>query len=195
METVELNLVNNVFHARKLAKKLNILDETIFEIVELLDGKTSEETLELVNESSENYNQELIEEVKVLNEISRKLESDISFHFEVNGKEYRIIKNDYLMEILKEEINDGETLPFFNANFLSRIIEVDANEIRTCQENNCYEIILKVCEPYLDTIAEEYVNADGFGHHFSGYDGVGEEIECWSEINGENIEYMIFRTN
>lgn len=93
-------------------------------------------------------------------------DGDDDFHFEFDGNEYRIIKDSAIWEIYKEGIQEIVNDCYSDVLKLDDIPSFIAFEIDWEQTaNNCY--------------------VDGYGHHFSSYDG----SEC--EYKG----YWIFRTN
>ena len=101
------------------------------------------------------------EEVK---EFENQLNLENDFYIEIDGNEYRVINADAIWDIFVEEIKD--------------ITE------------ECYTGKLEwwIAVDWEET-AENCLQADGYGHHFSGYDG--SELEC--EFGEE--DYYIFRTN
>ncbi len=97
--------------------------------------------------------------------------------FEVDA--VRFINTNDIDSILAEELsNDLYCLGCFNATFLSSILNIDADVIEAMQESEAYEAIGKliISMDKLDELAEEYANADGYGHHFNRYDFGEEEL-------------------
>jgi len=106
--------------------------------------------------------------------------------FEVD--DYRFIQEDSIDSIMLEELsNDEFILGCFNASFLASTIEIDYDVIKSCQDCEAYEAIGKLIKSLdkLEEVQEAYVEADGYGHHFSSYDGVEHTIK----------DYSIFRLN
>jgi len=105
--------------------------------------------------------------IEHLETLINDFDDDFSFDFE--GAEYRIISDSVIWDIYVEEIQSTvedcydlklDNIPDFVA------FEIDWNQTA----KNCY--------------------VDGYGHHFSGYDG--SELEVF--VNGK-MQYYIFRTN
>ena len=92
-----------------------------------------------------------------------ELESEDDFTIDIDGKEYRFIKDYAIWEIYKEGIKE--------------ITE------------DCYEIKAPswLVIDWEETAENCYV--DGYGHHFSSYDGSEEEARLLRE------DWYIFRTN
>ena len=101
----------------------------------------------------------------------------------------RFIREDSIDAIQQDELaNDLYMLGCFNANFISSIIEIDADVVESMQEAEAFEAIGKLIISLgkLEDMQQEYCSLDGYGHHFNGYDGSEEEIT----ING--INYLVF---
>lgn len=66
----------------------------------------------------------------------------------------------------------------FNASFLAGIIEIDCDVIEATQKAEAYEAIGKLVKSLgkLEEVAADYAYADGYGHHFNGYDFGEEEL-------------------
>ena len=113
--------------------------------------------------------------------------SEIKNHpddFEVDG--YRFIREDEIDEIQQDELSGDEyMLGCFNAWFLADVIGVDEDAITAMQQAEAYEAIGKLILSggHLQRLQERYASADGYGHHFSHYDGSEEQIG----------EYLVFR--
>lgn len=93
---------------------------------------------------------------------------EYDFYAEIDGQEYRFIREDEIWDIYVEGIEEITIESYLGVTHrdLPWWLEIDWE--KTAQ--NCYD-------------------ADGYGHHFASYDGA--EIE-WG-IDGDN--YYIFRTN
>lgn len=104
--------------------------------------------------------------------------------FEVSN--YRFIHSDSIDQIQRDELkNDLWLIGNFNANFLAECSELPQELIEEGQKGEQYEAVGKAMLPYIDEIQEEYARLDGYGHHFSFYDGETLEI----------LNYFVFRTN
>lgn len=105
---------------------------------------------------------------------------------------YRIIKDDMIFDIMKEELeNDEYILGCFNDWFLSDVLNIDIDVIQAMKKAEAFEAIGKLVLSLdkLDDLAEGYIKYDGYGHYFAHYDSCDNEIE----IDGEF--YHLFRVN
>ncbi|QCQ57902.1 hypothetical protein Barba22A_gp051 [Rheinheimera phage vB_RspM_Barba22A] len=118
-------------------------------------------------------------------EVITEIESG-SFDFEVNN--VRFIKDDSILEIMAEEIFNGDdyVLGCFNAHFIADNSNLNYELVKAYQELEAFEAIGKALNDTLsdsekESFCEQYASADGYGYHFNRYDGNCEEIH----INGE----------
>ena len=111
------------------------------------------------------------------------------FTVDYDGREYRIIENDCIESIMKDELSsDTYLLGCFNAWFLSDIMDIPMDAIEKIQNADCYDalgIIISNNDEMMDGLVSSYISADGAGHHFSLYDG--SENDCG--------EYTVFCIN
>ena len=106
--------------------------------------------------------------------------------FEVDG--YRFIKADCIDDIQQAELaNDEYMLGCFNAWFLADVLVVNTDVIEAMQKSEAFEGIGRwvIDAGKLPELQQAYASADGYGHHFSHYDGSEQEIG----------EYLVFRIN
>lgn len=107
--------------------------------------------------------------------------------FEVDN--VRFIKDSAIDKIQQDELSSDEyNLGCFNAWFLSDVTGIDTEVFEAMQKADAYAAIGKLIIS-LDKLVElqqAYVSADGYGHHFNGYDFSEEVIE----IDGET--YHVF---
>lgn len=97
--------------------------------------------------------------------------------FEVD--DVRFISDDKIDGIQQEELGDDEyTLGCFNAWFLAGILEIDQDVIEAMQKAEAYEAIGKLIKSMnkIHELQQAYACADGYGHHFNGYDFSEEKI-------------------
>ena len=114
------------------------------------------------------------------------LKSAEEFMLEVDGQEFRLIHSDDIDEIMQDElISDLYCLGACNARFISDMTELDTDTIQKAQENDSFELLGALLAKDIETVQEAMASADGFGHHFSHYDGSEYEAGNW----------YIFRTN
>ena len=107
--------------------------------------------------------------------------------FEVGN--YRFIHEDNIDEIQQYELEaDRYVLGCFNAWFIAGNTDLSLAIVEALQEGEQYTAIGDhiVDNGYLEVIQQEYSSADGYGHHFSSYNG--ETIE-------DLLPYYVFRTN
>ena len=111
------------------------------------------------------------------------------FTVDYDGREYRIIENDCIESIMKDELSsDTYLLGCFNAWFLSDIMNIPSEAIEKIQSADGYDalgIIISNNDEMMDKLVSSYISADGAGHHFSLYDG--SENDCG--------EYTVFCIN
>ena len=106
--------------------------------------------------------------------------------FETNR--FRFIRQDKIDEIQQEELScDEYILGCFNAWFLADVLDIDMDVIESMQKAEAYEALGKLVLSLdkLETLQEQYVSADGYGHHFAHYDHYEHELG----------EYYAFRVN
>ncbi len=105
--------------------------------------------------------------------------------FEVNN--VRFIAMGDIDEIQQEELkSDLYCLGCFNASFLASITGWPTGLIEAAQKGEAYEELGEVLVDYIEEIQDNYASADGYGHHFNGYDFGEEEVT----ING--VSFYVF---
>lgn len=115
-----------------------------------------------------------------ITELIEKIESEDD-DFVLSGA--RIIHKDVIDKIQQDELlSDLYCLGCFNANFLADYLPLDTDDIEQLQKADAYTAIGKIAAKYIEEIQEGYAAADGYGHHFNGYD--------FSEV--ETDHYYIF---
>lgn len=116
-----------------------------------------------------------------IKELVEKIESEDDTDFELAGA--RIIHKDFIDKIQQDELlSDLYCLGCFNASFLADYLPLDADDIEQLQKAGAFSAIGKIASKYIEDIQDGYSAADGYGHHFNGYD--------FSEI--ETDHYYIF---
>ena len=96
--------------------------------------------------------------------------------FEVSG--YRFIDKNEIDEILKNElVADTYMLGCFNAYFIADITGLTLMAVEKAQKSGSYEILGELMKHKIDEVVEGYISADGYGHHFSHYDGSENETD------------------
>jgi len=106
--------------------------------------------------------------------------------FEVN--DYRFIRQDKIDKIQQEELgNDSYILGCFNAWFLADILDLPTQDIEDLQKKDCFDAIgyMVLKSGKIEELQEQYVSADGYGHHFAHYDHNEHELG----------KYYAFRVN
>ena len=111
-------------------------------------------------------------------------ESTAANYFETDAGEFLVLDENERMERLLDDIR--ETASYFNASFLAEMTGLPQIAFEKLVDEN--EAVVAIIEGTcgLERFAEAAVDADGFGHFISGYDG--EEIE----LDGG---YFAYRTN
>ena len=116
-----------------------------------------------------------------ISELIEIIESEDDIDFELAGA--RIIHKDFIDKIQQDELlSDLYCLGCFNACFLADYLPLDIDDIEQLQKAEAYTAIGKIASKYIKEIQEGYAAADGYGHHFNGYD--------FSEI--ETDHYYVF---
>lgn len=128
---------------------------------------------------SEPCYKEVIEEIKNGND-----------DFEIEN--VRFISDEVILSIMVDEIfDDNYKLGCFNASFIAENSSLNYELVEACQESGAFEAIGRALNNTLDqdekeAFCESYASADGYGHHFNGYEFSEEEIT----ING--VLYHVF---
>lgn len=97
------------------------------------------------------------------------------FNIDYSGREYRVISNDSIEDVMKDELgSDTYLLGCFNSWFLADIIGIPSDAVEKIQAAECYDalgIIIANNDEMLSGLVSSYISQDGAGHHFSIYDG------------------------
>jgi hypothetical protein len=105
--------------------------------------------------------------------------------FEVNNVRFIAMGN--IDEIQQEELkSDLYCLGCFNADFLANVTGLPQGLIEAAQKGEAFEELGEVLVEHVEAIQEAYASADGYGHHFNGYDFGEEEVY----ING--VGFYVF---
>lgn len=108
-------------------------------------------------------------------DVADAMDGDNDFNIDFDGREYRVIANDEIASVMADELSGDEyVLGGFNADFLSGIIGIPSDAIQKIQNADCYEalgMIITADSEKLGKLVDDYISADGAGHHFSAYDG------------------------
>lgn len=108
-------------------------------------------------------------------EVEDAMGCDNDFNIDFDGREYRVISNDEIASVMADELSGDEyILGCFNADFLSGIIGIPSDAVQRIQNADCFEaigMIITADDEKLGKLVDEYIRADGAGHHFSSYDG------------------------
>jgi len=107
--------------------------------------------------------------------------------FEVDN--VRFISTDEIDQIQCDEMeSDTYILGCFNAWALSDATGIDQDVFEAMQKAGAYDAIgkLVISLDKLSDLQQQYVSADGYGHHFNFYDGGKEELR----VNG--MVYHVF---
>lgn len=114
---------------------------------------------------------------------------DNDFYVDFDGREYRVLSNDDILDIMKDELaNDTYVLGCGSDWFMSDVTGIPVDAIRKIQDADAYEalgIIIANNDEMLTAFADGIISHDGAGHHFATYDGMEEEAG----------EYTVFCVN
>lgn len=114
---------------------------------------------------------------------------DNDFNVDFDGREYRVISNDDILDIMKDELSsDTYVLGCGSDWFMSDVTGIPVDAIRKIQNADALEalgIIIANNDEMLTAFAEGIISHDGAGHHFATYDGMEEEAG----------EYTVFCVN
>ena len=120
-------------------------------------------------------------------DVADKFDND--FYVDFDGREYRILNNDDIIDIMKDELSsDTYVLGCGSDWFMSDVTGIPVDAIRKIQNADAYEalgIIIANNDEMLTAFAEGIISHDGAGHHFATYDGMEEEAG----------EYTVFCVN
>ena len=104
--------------------------------------------------------------------------------FEVENQ--RLIHKDAIDDIMQEELaNDTYMLGCFNAWFIADILDISTDAVEKMQKAEAFEGLGEMMLKHIEEVQETYARMDGYGHHFSHYDGNERELD----------EYYVFRVN
>ena len=126
-------------------------------------------------------------------ELIEKLEGENDFTIDGSPGEYRFIKTAEIDQVMQDELESDEyTLGCFNANFLTHILNAPIEAIEAMQKAEAYEAlgIWIIQSGKIEKLQQKYVSADGYGHHFAGYDS--NELEL--TLKDEGL-FHVFLTN
>lgn len=114
---------------------------------------------------------------------------DNDFNVDFDGREYRIIKNDDILDIMKDELaSDTYVLGCGSDRFMSDVTGIPVDAIRKIRDADAFEalgIIIANNDEMLTAFADGIISHDGAGNHFATYDGMEEEAG----------EYTVFCVN
>lgn len=93
--------------------------------------------------------------------------------------DWRYIHSDVIDDVLVEELEqDPYYLAIFNPDFLSAITGLSEEIIKLIQKAEAFRDFGQwiIDQGLVNDLAEQYVSADGYGHHFAHYDGETVEL-------------------
>ena len=97
--------------------------------------------------------------------------------FNVDG--FRFILKDEIDRIQTEELeSDNYMLGCFNAWLIADVLDMDTDVIEAMQKAEAFEAIGKLIKSMgkVGDMQQDYVSADGYGHHFAHYDHNEHEV-------------------
>lgn len=90
--------------------------------------------------------------------------------FEVN--DYRFIDESEIDEIQQDELkSDLYVLGCFTDWFISDHTSLSIKAVKALQKAEAYEAIGEMMAENIEEVQSDYASEDGYGHHFSSYDG------------------------
>ncbi len=118
---------------------------------------------------------------ELLASIREEFGGDFTVHHE--GFDWRIIHKDDIDAIMEDELSDDELsddgymLGCFSSWCLAKVLPMDQDKIESLQKNDAYDALgaMVVSLGKVGELASMLVSCDGYGHHFSSYDGNGYE--------------------
>lgn len=115
------------------------------------------------------------------------IDDQTDFRVESNGNEYRFIRDDVIDDTMADELkSEGYILGCFNSWVIADATGWPIELIEAAQKCEAYqEIGDAMTDDHIIRLVEIYAGADGYGHHFSHYDGSENNI----------FNYFVFRTN
>lgn len=127
---------------------------------------------------SHNSGEHVYSDVKQLFvDVANKFDND--FYVDFDGREYRILNNDDILDIMKDKLSsDTYVLGCGSDWFMSDVTGIPVDAIRKIQDADAFEalgIIIANNDEMLTAFAEGIISHDGAGHHFATYDGMEEE--------------------
>lgn len=177
--------ISNGGEVKVVDEELKTTIETAIDLLDEDEDEIPSEDVEAIRVQLEHaLDDEQIEEI--IGSIERANED-----FYIADGDYRIIKDTIIDDILKDELsNDCEPmLGWFNASFLANYINVSEEVIRKTQKAEAWDIIHELAKHHIDDIIPAYVESDGYGNHFSHYDGRTDEFKY------NDVWYYLFRLN
>ena len=96
----------------------------------------------------------------------------------LGGSEWRFIRQGHEVEIAAEELENFESLGYFNASFLAAHTTLSMDIIKALQEGEKWDALSAHIAAHSDLTAlvEDYFQHDSSGHHFAHYDHVEHEL-------------------
>jgi hypothetical protein len=114
--------------------------------------------------------------------------------YEIDGIEYLVLHEDEVPGVVRDLLQNGGEIIYFNPNFLENVTGIDSRVFKALQQLNevdqleCINNLLNVTGTDYNDIAEEAIHLDGAGNFLNRYDG--EEVEIPVEDNDGETEYF-----
>lgn len=97
------------------------------------------------------------------------------FNIDFDGREYRVISNDDILDIMKDNFSSDTCILGCVSDWLiSDVTGIPLDSVRKIQDAEAYDalgVIIAGNDTMLTNFAERIISYDGAGHHFSSYDG------------------------
>lgn len=110
------------------------------------------------------------------------VESMLEDEKDIHVGNYRLIHEDAILDVLAEELeSDPYVLGCFLSTFLSDVTGWPVELIKAAQKGEAFEALGEaiISSGFIRKLAEKTVAWDGYGHHFSHYDGSEEMVGEW----------------
>lgn len=123
-------------------------------------------------------------------ELLQVIENIVNGESDFEESEVRFILESDIDHVQAEELqNDLYILGCFNASFIADQCNWPIELVQAAQDGNAFEALGKAIADNCNMVefAMAYSSADGYGHHFNGYDGESEELT----INDN--DYIVFK--
>jgi hypothetical protein len=119
-------------------------------------------------------------------EVLNGLDDGDEFSVEVDGGDYRLIREGDIDKIMEDELDDDHyMLGCCSAWFIADITGLTTEDVEKAQKADSMKVLGALMAKDLELVQQRMASEDGYGHYFNHYDGNEYEAGGW----------YIFRTN